>query len=180
VIQVHLKGTFAPAHHAADYWRNRQKATGEPANARIINTSSVSGIYGNQGQTNYGAAKAGIAAFTIIAARELKRFGVTVNAIAPIAQTRLTENLRVLTDAQRAMRSPAWVAPIATWLASEQSAQVTGRVFEAGGGILAIAEGWHRGPTVEQIDDPTTLGPVVAELMAHARLNAGMNGQDLD
>ena len=180
VIQVHLKGTFAPAHHAADYWRNRQKATGEPANARIINTSSVSGIYGNQGQTNYGAAKAGIAAFTIIAARELKRFGVTVNAIAPIAQTRLTENLRVLTDEQRKMRSPAWVAPIATWLASEQSAGVTGRVFEAGGGILAIAEGWHRGPTVEQIDDPTTLGPVVAELMAHARLNAGMNGQDLD
>ncbi len=180
VIQVHLKGTFAPAHHAADYWRNRQKATGEPANARIINTSSVSGIYGNQGQTNYGAAKAGIAAFTIIAARELKRFGVTVNAIAPIAQTRLTENLRVLTDEQRKMRSPAWVAPIATWLASAQSAQVTGRVFEAGGGILAIAEGWHRGPTVEQIDDPTTLGPVVAELMAHARLNAGMNGQDLD
>jgi NAD(P)-dependent dehydrogenase (short-subunit alcohol dehydrogenase family) len=180
VIQVHLKGTFAPAHHAADYWRNQQKATGEPANARIINTSSVSGIYGNRGQCNYGAAKAGIAAFTIIAARELKRFGVTVNAIAPIAQTRLTENLRVLTDAQRAMRSPAWVAPIATWLASEQSAQVTGRVFEAGGGILAIAEGWHRGPTVEQIDDPTTLGPVVAELMAQARLNAGMNGQDLD
>jgi NAD(P)-dependent dehydrogenase (short-subunit alcohol dehydrogenase family) len=180
VIQVHLKGTFAPAHHAADYWRNRQKATGEPANARIINTSSVSGIYGNQGQTNYGAAKAGIAAFTIIAARELKRFGVTVNAIAPIAQTRLTENLRILTEEQRKMRSPAWVAPIATWLASDQSAQVTGRVFEAGGGILAIAEGWHRGPTVEQIDDPTTLGPVVAELMAHARLNAGMNGQDLD
>jgi NAD(P)-dependent dehydrogenase (short-subunit alcohol dehydrogenase family) len=180
VIQVHLKGTFAPAHHAADYWRNRQKATGEPANARIINTSSVSGIYGNQGQTNYGAAKAGIAAFTIIAARELRRFGVTVNAIAPIAQTRLTENLRVLTDEQRAMRSPAWVAPIATWLASEQSAGVTGRVFEAGGGILAIAEGWHRGPTVQQIDDPAALGPVVAELMAHARLNAGMNGQDLD
>ena len=180
VIQVHLKGTFAPAHHAADYWRNRQKATGEPANARIINTSSVSGIYGNQGQTNYGAAKAGIAAFTIIAARELKRFGVTVNAIAPIAQTRLTENLRILTDEQRKMRSPAWVEPIATWLASEQSSQVTGRVFEAGGGILAIAEGWHRGPTVEQIDDPTVLGPVVAELMAHARLNAGMNGQDLD
>ncbi|MEI9987893.1 MAG: SDR family oxidoreductase [Aliidongia sp.] len=180
VIKVHLKGTFAPAHHAADYWRNRQKATGEPVNARIINTSSVSGIYGNQGQTNYGAAKAGIAAFTIIAARELKRFGVTVNAIAPIAQTRLTEGLRELTDAQRAMRSPHWVAPIATWLASEQSSAVTGRVFEAGGGILAIAEGWHRGPTIEQLDDPTTLGPVVQDLLSRARLNAGMNGQDLD
>jgi NAD(P)-dependent dehydrogenase (short-subunit alcohol dehydrogenase family) len=180
VITVHLKGTFAPAHHAADYWRNRQKATGEPVNARIINTSSVSGIYGNQGQTNYGAAKAGIAAFTIIAARELKRFGVTVNAIAPVAQTRLTEGLRELTDEQRARRSPHWVAPIATWLASGQSSGVTGRVFEAGGGILAIAEGWHRGPTIEQLDDPTTLGPVVQDLLSRARLNAGMNGQDLD
>jgi NAD(P)-dependent dehydrogenase (short-subunit alcohol dehydrogenase family) len=180
VISVHLKGTFAPAHHAAAYWRARQKETGEPAGARIINTSSVSGIYGNQGQTNYGAAKAGIAAFTIIAARELKRFGITVNAIAPVAQTRLTEGLREVNDEQRARRAPRWVAPIATWLASEQSAGVTGRMFEAGGGILAIAEGWHRGPTVDQIDDPTTLGPIVQDLVARARLNAGMNGQDLD
>jgi NAD(P)-dependent dehydrogenase (short-subunit alcohol dehydrogenase family) len=180
VINVHLKGTFAPAHHAAAYWRNLQKETGQPVNARIVNTSSVSGIYGNQGQTNYGAAKAGIAAFTIIAARELKRFGITVNAIAPIAQTRLTEGLRELTEEQRARRDPRWVAPIATWLASEQSSGVTGRVFEAGGGILAIAEGWHRGPVVDQLDDPTTLGPIVQDLLARARLNAGMNGQDLD
>jgi NAD(P)-dependent dehydrogenase (short-subunit alcohol dehydrogenase family) len=180
VINVHLKGTFAPAHHAAAYWRNLQKETGQPVNARIINTSSVSGIYGNQGQTNYGAAKAGIAAFTIIAARELKRFGITVNAIAPIAQTRLTEGLRELTEEQRARRDPRWVAPIATWLASEESSGVTGRVFEAGGGILAIAEGWHRGPVVDQLDDPTTLGPIVQDLLARARLNAGMNGQDLD
>ena len=180
VINVHLKGSFAPAHHAAAYWRNLQKQTGQPVNARIVNTSSVSGIYGNQGQTNYGAAKAGIAAFTIIAARELKRFGITVNAIAPIAQTRLTEGLRELTEEQRARRDPRWVAPIATWLASEQSSGVTGRVFEAGGGILAIAEGWHRGPVIDQLDDRTTLGPVVQDLLARARLNAGMNGQDLD
>jgi NAD(P)-dependent dehydrogenase (short-subunit alcohol dehydrogenase family) len=180
VIAVHLKGTFAPARHAAAYWRGLQKETGRPVGARIINTSSVSGIYGNQGQSNYGAAKAGIAALTIIAARELKRFGITVNAIAPVAQTRMTEGLRELTEEQRARRAPRWVAPIATWLASEQSAGVTGRVFEAGGGILAIAEGWHRGPVVDQIDDPTLLGPVVEELLAQARLNAGMNGQDLD
>ena len=92
VIKVHLKGTFAPAHHAAAYWRELNKATGEPVDGRIINTSSVSGIYGNIGQTNYGAAKMGIAAFTIIASRELRRYGVTVNAIAPGALTRLTED----------------------------------------------------------------------------------------
>ncbi len=92
VIRVHLKGTFAPMRYAADYWRDRAKA-GETNDARIINTSSPSGIYGNVGQTNYGAAKAGIAALTIIAAMELARYGVTVNAIAPAALTRMTENL---------------------------------------------------------------------------------------
>src|SRR5204863_4068523 len=92
VIKVHLKGTFAPCRHAAAYWRERSKA-GETNDARIINTSSPSGIYGNVGQTNYGAAKAGIASFTIIAAKELGRYGVTVNAIAPAALTRMTEGL---------------------------------------------------------------------------------------
>jgi NAD(P)-dependent dehydrogenase (short-subunit alcohol dehydrogenase family) len=87
--------------------------------ARIINTTSTSGIYGNIGQTNYGAAKAGIAAFSIIAARSLKTFGVTVNAISPSAQTRMTEGLRVLTDEQRAARDPKWVSPVVTYLASE-------------------------------------------------------------
>ena len=111
VIRVHLKGTFAPSRHAAAYWRELQKTTGEPVMGRIINTTSTSGIYGNVGQTNYGAAKAGIAAFTIIAARELKRIGVTVNAISPSAQTRMTEGLRVVNDEQRAMRDPKWVSP---------------------------------------------------------------------
>jgi NAD(P)-dependent dehydrogenase (short-subunit alcohol dehydrogenase family) len=180
VIKVHLKGTFAPARHAAAYWRDRQKATGQPANARIINTTSVSGIYGNQGQSNYGAAKAGIASFTIIAARELKRYGITVNAISPSAQTRMTEGLRELTEEQRERRNPRWVAPIGTWLVSEQSQRVTGRVFQAGNGILAVAEGWHRGPTIDQIDDPAALGPIVTDLVARSRLNAGMNGLDLD
>src|SRR5262249_36231999 len=92
VIKVHLKGTFAPAHHAAAHWRELVKQ-GQPVDARIINTTSVSGLYGNPGQTNYGAAKAGIAGFTVIAARELRRYGITVNAIAPGALTRLTEDL---------------------------------------------------------------------------------------
>jgi NAD(P)-dependent dehydrogenase (short-subunit alcohol dehydrogenase family) len=181
VIKVHLKGAFAPAHHAAAYWRDVNKATGSPVDARIINTSSVSGIYGNIGQTNYGAAKMGIAAFTIIAARELRRYGVTVNAIAPGALTRLTENLGgPVTDERRRAMDPKWVAPIAVWLASEQSRDVTGRMFEASGGVLAIAEGWHRGPTATPVQDPNLVGAIVADLMSKARKNAGMDGQDLD
>jgi NAD(P)-dependent dehydrogenase (short-subunit alcohol dehydrogenase family) len=181
VIKVHLKGTFAPARHAAAYWRDLNKETGQPVNGRIINTSSVSGIYGNIGQTNYGAAKMGIAAFTIISARELRRYGVTVNAIAPGALTRMTENLGPpVTDERRETMSPRWIAPIAVWLASEESGDVTGRVFEASGRMLAIAEGWHRGSTVEPVSDPKVLGPIVAEMMAQARKNAGMDGQDLD
>jgi NAD(P)-dependent dehydrogenase (short-subunit alcohol dehydrogenase family) len=181
VIKVHLKGTFAPAHHAAVYWRERNKATGEQVGGRIINTSSVSGIYGNVGQTNYGAAKMGIAGFTIIASRELRRYGVTVNAIAPGALTRLTENLGgPVTDERREAMSPRWVAPIGVWLASEESSEVSGRMFEAAGGLLAIAEGWHRGPSGEAVQDPTKLGPIVKEMVAKARKNAGMNGQDLN
>jgi NAD(P)-dependent dehydrogenase (short-subunit alcohol dehydrogenase family) len=181
VIKVHLKGTFAPAHHAARYFRDLNKTTGTPTNGRIINTSSVSGIYGNIGQTNYGAAKMGIAAFTIIAARELRRYGVTVNAIAPGALTRLTENLGgPVTDERRERMNPRWVAPIAVWLASLESGDVTGRMFEASGGVLAIAEGWHRGPTHDPVGDPKKLGPIVADLVSRARKNAGMNGMDFD
>src|ERR1043165_8169096 len=94
VIKVHLKGTFAPARHAAAYWRDRAKEIGRPVDARLITTTSVSGIYGNVGQTNYGAAKAAIAAFTVIAAREMRRYGVTSNSISPSAYTRMTADLR--------------------------------------------------------------------------------------
>src|SRR6185369_9189536 len=111
VIRVHLKGTFAPSRHAAAYWREQSKHANGPAKGRIINTTSTSGIYGNVGQTNYGAAKAGIAAFTIIAARELRRYGVTVNAISPTALTRMTEGLRQLTPEEAAIRAPKWVSP---------------------------------------------------------------------
>jgi NAD(P)-dependent dehydrogenase (short-subunit alcohol dehydrogenase family) len=179
VIKVHLKGTFGPSHFASAYWRERAKA-GETNDARIINTTSVSGIYGNAGQTNYGAAKMGIAAFTFIASLELGRYGVTVNAIAPGALTRMTEGLGMgqASEEDKAMMSPRWIAPICTWLASPESAGVTGRVFEASGRVLAIAEGWHRGPTAEPVDDPTTLGPIVADLVARARPPADMQGQD--
>lgn len=178
VINVHLKGTFAPAHHAAVYWRARAKA-GESNDARIINTTSVSGIYGNAGQTNYGAAKSGIAGFSFIASLELERYGVTVNAIAPAALTRLTEDLAMGDNPAAAdTMSPKWIAPIVTWLASTESAGVTGRVFEASGHVLAIAEGWHRGPRAKPVTDPRAVGEVVAHLLAEARPPADMNGAD--
>jgi len=181
VIKVHLKGTFAPSRHAAAYWREQHKE-GKEVDARIINTTSVSGIYGNPGQTNYGAAKMGIASFTIIAARELARYGVTVNAIAPGALTRMTEDLGMgqLDDEGKDTMSPRWIAPIATWLVSAESKGVTGRVFEASGRVLGIAEGWHRGPTVDPLEDPEEIGPIALDLVAKARPNAGMDGRDLD
>jgi NAD(P)-dependent dehydrogenase (short-subunit alcohol dehydrogenase family) len=167
VIRVHLKGTFAPSHHAAVYWRNRSKE-GEANDARLINTTSVSGLYANVGQSNYGAAKAGIATFTQIAAQELSRYGVTVNAIAPGALTRLTEDLP-LTDEVRSNFAPESVAPVVTWLASPDSADVTGQVIEASGLLIAIAEGWHRGPESEPVDSPADVGPRVRKLLAEAR-----------
>jgi NAD(P)-dependent dehydrogenase (short-subunit alcohol dehydrogenase family) len=178
VIDVHLKGTFAPSRWAVAYWRERAKA-GEPVSGRIVNTTSVSGIYGNPGQTNYGAAKAGIAAFTNIAALEVARYGVTVNAVAPVALTRMTEGLGPApeTDEAREARAPHWIAPVVTWLCSEEAAGVTGRVFEASGQMLAVAEGWVRGPSADPVDDPTAVGPIVAGLLADARGNSGMDGR---
>ncbi|QYG93831.1 SDR family oxidoreductase [Iamia sp. SCSIO 61187] len=179
VIQVHLKGTFAPARHAAAYWRERSKA-GEEVDGRIINTSSPSGIYGNVGQTNYGAAKAGIAAFTIIAAKELARYGVTVNAIAPAALTRMTENLGMgqADEETKEKMSPKWIAPIVVWLASPESRSVTGRVFDVTGQALSVSEGWHRGPTAEPVLDPALIGEIAMQLVADARPNANMFGYD--
>ena len=178
VINVHLKGTFAPARHAAAYWREQSKA-GNAVAGRIVNTSSVSGIYGNVGQSNYGAAKAGIAAFTQITSMELSRYGVTVNAVAPVALTRMTEDLGPApeTDEEREARSPKWIAPIVTWLGSDEAADVTGRVFEASGQFLAVAEGWVRGPAVGPTDDPESLGPIVESLLANARGRTGMDGK---
>jgi len=168
VINVHLKGTFAPSRFACVYWREQSKA-GKPVSGRIINTTSVSGIYGNPGQTN---------SFTNIAALEMARYGVTVNAVAPVALTRMTEGLGPApeSDEDREKRSPRWIAPIVTWLASDEAAEVTGRVFEASGDVLAVSEGWVRGPKHAPVDDPTVLGPIVAELLSKARKNSGMDG----
>ncbi len=181
VIKVHLKGTAGPSHFAAAYWREQNKA-GAPVAGRIIYTSSPSGIYGNVGQTNYGAAKAGIAAMTIIASMELGRYGVTVNAIAPAALTRMTESLGLFGEGEEAKEKmgPQWIAPIVCWLASTESADITGRVFDVTGSALSISEGWHRGPTVEPLADPTKLGPLVAELASKARPNADMFGYDMN
>ncbi len=180
VIAVHLKGTYAPSHHAAKHWREKAKA-GEDVYGRIINTASPSGIYGNIGQTNYGAAKAGIASFSVIAAQELVKYGVTVNCLAPTAWSRMTADLMGGDAAPEGLAdkiSPRWIAVITTWLASPEAQNVTGRVFDIRGDQLGIAEGWHLGPVATQTDDPGDLGPVVAELMGKARLNANMGGVD--
>ena len=184
VIRVHLRGTFGPSHFAARHWRARAKA-GEEVDARIINTTSPSGIYGNVGQTNYGAAKAGIASFTIIAAMELARYGVTVNAIAPGAATRMTIPLREARGAAPPTptdgfdpSAPENIAPIVVWLASREAAGITGRVFNVRGGRISVAEGWRAGPSVSRDERwlPAELGEVIPRLVADAQPNAGMRG----
>jgi NAD(P)-dependent dehydrogenase (short-subunit alcohol dehydrogenase family) len=142
VIRVHLKGHFAPAHHAAVYWRGRAKA-GEEVTGRIINTSSEAGLYGNAGQANYGAAKAGIASLTWILARELGRYGITSNAIAPRARTRMTENLFGEMAKPEAGAFDAWdpknVANLVTFLATPEAADINGQIFVVfGGNIYAM------------------------------------------
>lgn len=182
VINVHLKGTFAPTHHAAKYWREQSKA-GTPRDARIINTSSPSGIYGNVGQSNYGAAKAGIASFTTIVAMELANYGVTANAIAPAAYTRMTKDLPGFSDLSEediGKMDPRWIANVATWLASSESASVTGRVFDVVGDRVGVSEGWVLGPHGSQSDDPQGLGEVMKQICNDARLNSNMFGQPQD
>ncbi len=178
VIAVHLKGTFGPTRHAAEYWREQTKA-GNEVNARIVNTSSPSGLFGNAGQTNYGAAKAGIAAFTQIAAMELGRYGVNANAIAPVARTRMTENLGFgeVPEGTFDALDPANISPLVVWLGSNEGKDVTGRVFLVAGDRVGVAEGWHRGPTAENNGmrwEPSKLTDVIPKLVADARPNAGM------
>ncbi|MFT6580329.1 MAG: SDR family oxidoreductase [Alphaproteobacteria bacterium] len=179
-IHVHLKGTFAPTRHAASYWRAMSKQNDGPVYGRVINTSSTSGIYGNVGQTNYGAAKAGIAAFTIIAARELSRIGVTVNAISPTAYTRMTDTLREYTEEEIETRDPRWVSPTVVYLASEEAGDISGRIIQAGAGMVAVCEGWRRGAEIGAIEDPVELGPKIREMVASVRKNSGMDGFELD
>ena len=155
VINVHLKGHFVTSRYAAAYWRQRAKETGEPANATIVNTSSESGIYGNAGQVNYAAAKAGIASMTIVMARELERIGVRVNAICPVARTRLTEALAGELMAQREgdfdRFAPENAAAMAVWLASPSAAGITGQLFKVQGGQAQLLRGWR--PITEATSD---------------------------
>ncbi|MDA8074745.1 MAG: SDR family oxidoreductase [Actinomycetota bacterium] len=156
VIRVHLKGHFVPTRHAATYWRERTKA-GEQVRASIVNTSSTSGLLGNPGQANYGAAKAGIAAFTVIAAHELGRYGVRVNAIAPAARTRMTELTPGLSDIVKApadasqfdVWDPANVSPLVTYLATERC-PLTGRVFFVQGGTVRNFQNWTMTETIDR------------------------------
>lgn len=156
VTSVHLKGTFFPTRHAANYWRAQSKDS-KPVDARVINTTSHSGLFGNIGQANYVAAKAGIAGFTIVAARELQRYGVTVNAVAPRANTRLTEGQAKWTEEQIEKRDPKWTAALITWLASTESRKISGRVFESWGYGYTVAEGWQHGKSAPADTDPTQL-----------------------
>jgi NAD(P)-dependent dehydrogenase (short-subunit alcohol dehydrogenase family) len=180
VVRVHMKSSFAMTHHAANYWRLRQKE-GKPVDARVINTTSHSGLYCNIGQANYAAAKAGIASFSIVAARELQRYGVTVNAIAPRATTRMTEGLREWTEEQLKIRRPEWVASLVTWLASAESAQISGRVFEAWGNGYTVSESWQHGATAPASEDPAELGERIFNIVAKSKKNAGIDlGEWLD
>ncbi len=183
VIRVHLRGTFATMRRAAEYWRSRSKA-GERIDARIINTTSASGLFGNPGQVNYGAAKAGIAALTIIAAAELAQYGVTVNAINPGARTRMTEQAtpgayRPVDSGTFDVSDPGNIAPLVAWLSSPESAGVTGRVITVRGGRIRVLEGWHAGPSVDagRRWDAAELGPVITELVACATPNADLWGE---
>ncbi|RYE43204.1 MAG: SDR family NAD(P)-dependent oxidoreductase [Hyphomicrobiales bacterium] len=173
VIRVHLRGTFLPSRHAAEYWRT-QSRLGHPRDARIVNTSSSSGLFGNIGQSNYGAAKAGIAGFTLVAAGELQRYGVTVNAISPTARTRMTEDLAAEVHGLDADD----VSPVVVWLASKRSSDVTGRVISVRSGRISVLEGWANGPTseVDSTSDPVELDNLLSRLCAIARPNASMNG----
>jgi NAD(P)-dependent dehydrogenase (short-subunit alcohol dehydrogenase family) len=174
VIRVHLKGTFAPMHHAANYWRRQAKA-GIVNDARIINTTSHSGLFANIAQANYAAAKSGIASLSQVAARELGRIGVTVNAIAPRANTRMTQGLREWTDEEMEIRQPEWVAALVTWLASAESHGVSGRVFEAWGRGFGVVESWQHGPSAAPSKNPSELGERIVAITKFARANAGID-----
>jgi NAD(P)-dependent dehydrogenase (short-subunit alcohol dehydrogenase family) len=158
VIRVHLKGHAAPLHFAARHWRQRSKA-GEEVTAAVVNTSSTSGLLGNVGQTNYGAAKAGVGALTVIAAQELGAYGVRVNGIAPAARTRLTEQTPGLGDVVRAPNDPArfdiWdpanVSPLVAWLATDRC-PCTGQMFFVQGGTIRLFRNWTMTTMIERDD----------------------------
>jgi NAD(P)-dependent dehydrogenase (short-subunit alcohol dehydrogenase family) len=175
VVRVHLKGHFAPLRHASAYWRAEAKE-GRTRAARVVNTSSGAGLQGSVGQATYSAAKAGIAALTLVAAQELGRYGVTVNAIAPVARTRMTEEVFAQTMARPEAGfdavDPGNVSPVVAWLASRESADVTGRVIEVEGGRICVEEGWRHGPAVDigRRWEPAQVGSALRDLLAKAEV----------
>jgi NAD(P)-dependent dehydrogenase (short-subunit alcohol dehydrogenase family) len=182
VIRVHLKGHFAPTRFAIAHWRDRAKA-GEPVDARVVNTSSGAGLMGSVGQGNYSAAKAGIAALTLVEASEWARYGVTVNAIAPAARTRMTEEVFAQTmqapgEGGFDAMAPENVSPLVVWLGSPASRDVTGRVFEVEGGKIGVADGWQHGPEFDKGArwEPSEIGAVVADLLREAPAPAPVYG----
>jgi NAD(P)-dependent dehydrogenase (short-subunit alcohol dehydrogenase family) len=174
VVRVHLKGHFATLRHAAQYWRG-QAQLGAAVDARIINTSSAAGLQGSVGQANYSAAKAGIAALTLVAAAELRRYGITVNAVAPTARTRMTDASFAKTMSHPGdgfdATAPENISPIVVWLGSAESRDITGKVFEVEGGLIRVAEGWAHGPQIDKGArwDPAELGAAVVDLLAKSR-----------
>jgi NAD(P)-dependent dehydrogenase (short-subunit alcohol dehydrogenase family) len=176
VVAVHLKGTFNLARHATAYWREQHKA-GNILNGRLINTSSDSGILGNAGQSNYGSAKAAVAAMAIIVDREMSRYGVTANAIAPVARTRLTVDATPQTAAGMGTAkagewdafTPAHVAPLVAWLGSDDAKDVHGEVFRVGMGTVWLMQGWHSVGKVAKkgaMWEPAELGSKLKEELA--------------
>ena len=174
VVRVHLKGHFCVSRHAAEYWRAQSKA-GQTVDARIINTSSGAGVLGSVGQSSYSSAKAAIATLTLVQAAELRRYGITANAICPIARTRMTEG--AFGDAMKAPDSgfdendPSNVSPFVAWLGSSESSDVTGRVWEVVGGKITVFDGYRREHTVDANKrwDPAEIGTAVKGLLAEAR-----------
>jgi len=179
VLEVHLKGHFAPTRHAAAYWRERSKA-GDELRARVINTSSPSGVFGNVGQANYGAAKAGIVGFTLIAAQELQRYGVTVNALAPNARTRMTEAAFGEIPAPKDNFDPADPgnnSPIVVALCADEAQEITGQVFFVYGGAVNMLRGWEAGELFsagESRWDPDALLQELRERLPDGAAPAGM------
>ena len=173
VVRVHLKGHFCVARHAAAHWRDQAKA-GKPVDARIINTSSGAGLQGSVGQATYSAAKGGIASLTLVQAAELKRYGITANAIAPSARTRMTEGVFADKMAKPASgfdtMAPENISPLVVWLGSPESRDVTGCVFEIEGGKISVADGWRTGPVVDKGArwEPAEIGKAVREVLAKA------------